>query len=99
MGKTALAREFPKEKPGLYLFVGEKNEALLLEEFEAEVKRTLSGYLPSYLKPKFSSLEELLEFIFDFSRERKLVVIFDEFQNFRSVKPSFFSSLQRLWDT
>ena len=98
VGKTALARAFLKDKPGLYLFVGEKDEPLLLEEFEAEVKRALSDYLPPYLKPKFSSLEELLEFIFDFSRERKLVVIFDEFQNFRSVKPSFFSSLQRLWD-
>ena len=98
VGKTALARQFLKGKPGVYFFVGEKDEALLLEEFGEEVKRALADHLPAYLKPKFSSLEELVEFLLDFSREKKLVVVFDEFQNFRSVKPSFFSSLQRLWD-
>ena len=50
------------------------------------------------MKPKFGSLEELVEFLLDFSKERKLVVVFEEFQNFRTVKPSFFSSLQKLWD-
>ncbi len=98
VGKTALVREFLKDKLGLYFFVGEKDEALLLEEYSREVEEKLSTYLPSYLKPKFSSLEELVEFLLDFSRERKLLVVFDEFQNFRTVKPSFLSSLQRLWD-
>ncbi|ASJ07746.1 ATPase [Thermococcus siculi] len=98
VGKTALAREFLRGKLGLYFFVGEKDEALLLEEFQEEVEKNLSGYLPGYLKPRFSTLEELFEFILDFSRERKIVVVFDEFQNFRFVKPSFLSSLQKLWD-
>ncbi|NJE00578.1 ATP-binding protein [Thermococcus sp. JdF3] len=98
VGKTALVREFLKDKSGLYLFVGEKDEALLLEEYSREVKERLSDYLPSYVRLDFKSLEELVEFLLEFSRERKLVVVFDEFQNFRTVKPSFFSSLQRLWD-
>ena len=98
VGKTTLVREFLKDKPGLYFFVSEKDEALLLDEYSREIEERLSEYLPSYLKPKFGSLEELVEFLLDFSRERKLVVVFDEFQNFRAVKPSFFSSLQKLWD-
>lgn len=98
VGKTALAREFLSDKLGLYFFVGEKDEALLLEEYSREIEEKLSRYLPPYVKPKFGSLEELVEFLLDYSRERKLVVVFDEFQNFRTVKPSFFSSLQRLWD-
>ncbi|MDI3474692.1 MAG: uncharacterized protein PWQ79_1130 [Thermococcaceae archaeon] len=98
VGKTALAREFLRDKLGLYFFVGEKDEALLLEEFQEEIEKNLSEYLPSYLKLKFSTLEELFEFILDFSREKKIVVVFDEFQNFRFVKPLFFSSLQKLWD-
>ncbi|WP_457752403.1 ATP-binding protein [Thermococcus sp.] len=98
VGKTALVREFLKDKLGLYFFVGEKDETLLLEEWVGEVEEKRSGHLPSYVKPKFDSLEELVEFLLDFSRERKLVLVFDEFQNFRVVKPSFFSSLQRLWD-
>ncbi|WP_099209225.1 ATP-binding protein [Thermococcus henrietii] len=98
VGKTALVKEFLSDKLGLYFFVGEKDEALLLEEYSREIEEKLSAYLPSYLKPKFGSLEELVGFLLDFSRERKLLVVFDEFQNFRTVKPSFFSSLQRLWD-
>ncbi|MCD6373799.1 MAG: ATP-binding protein [Thermococcus sp.] len=98
VGKTALAREFLKGKQGLYFFVGEKDEALLLEEYSREVEERLSDHLPPYVRSKFSSLEELVEFLLDFSREGRLVVVFDEFQNFRTVKPSFFSSLQRLWD-
>ena len=98
VGKTTLVREFLKDKLGLYFFVGEKDEALLLEEWSREVEERLSSHLPPYVKPKFGSLEELMEFLLDFSRERTLVVVFDEFQNFRTVKPSFFSSLQRLWD-
>jgi len=64
----------------------------------AEVEERLSDYLPSYVKPRFSSLEELLGFLLDFSRERRLVVVFDEFQNFTVAKSSFFSSLQELCD-
>ncbi|CAD5245024.1 ATP-binding protein [Thermococcus camini] len=98
VGKTALVREFLKDKSGLYFFVGEKDEKLLLEEWSREIVERLSDYLPSYVKPRFSSLEELVGFLLDFSRERRLVVVFDEFQNFKAVKPSFFSPLQELWD-
>jgi AAA+ ATPase superfamily predicted ATPase len=97
VGKTALVREFLRDRLGLYFFVGEKDEALLLEEYAREVEDRLSGYLPSYVRLDFKSLEELVEFLLEFSRERKLVVVFDEFQNFRTVKPSFFSSLQLVY--
>ncbi|WP_457753485.1 ATP-binding protein [Thermococcus sp.] len=99
VGKTALVREFLKDKLGLYFFVGEKDEAMLIEGYSKEIENVLTGHLPSYVKPRFSSLEELFEFLLNFSKEQKLIVVFDEFQNFRSVKPSFFSSLQKLWDT
>jgi AAA+ ATPase superfamily predicted ATPase len=98
VGKTALAREFLRDKLGLYFFVGEKDEALLLEEFQEEIEKNLSGYLPSYLKLKFSTLEELFEFILDFSRERKIVVVFDEFQNVLRINPSMAFELQRFID-
>ncbi|RLF80104.1 ATP-binding protein [Thermococci archaeon] len=99
VGKTALVREFLRSKLGLYFFVGEKDETMLIEEYLKEVETVLGEHLPSYVKPRFSSLEELFEFLLNFSKEQKFVVVFDEFQNFRSVKPSFFSSLQKLWDT
>ncbi len=98
VGKTALVREFLKDKFGIYFFVGEKDETMLIEEYLKEIENVLGEHLPSYFTPRFSSLEELFEFLLGFSKEQKLIVVFDEFQNFRSVKPSFFSSLQKLWD-
>ncbi|ASJ15837.1 ATPase [Thermococcus chitonophagus] len=98
VGKTALVKEFLKDKLGLYFFVSEKDETLLLEEYIQEIEDKLSHHIPRYIKMKFTSLEEIIEFLLEFSQEKKLVVVFDEFQNFKTVKPSLFSSLQKLWD-
>ena len=39
VGKTLLSLEFVKDKKHLYLFVAKKSEALLGEEYIAEIKR------------------------------------------------------------
>ena len=96
VGKTALVREFSKNKLSLYFFVSEKDEKLLIEEYTKEIEEKL--HLPRYIKPKFGDFEELMNFLLELSKDNKLIVIFDEFQNFRSVNPSIFSILQKLWD-
>ncbi|MFA4701711.1 ATP-binding protein [Pyrococcus kukulkanii] len=98
VGKTALVKEFLKDKLGLYFFVSEKDETLLLDEYLQEIENKLSPHIPRYIKLKFTSLEEMINFLLEFSQEKKLVVVFDEFQNLRTVKHSLFSSLQKLWD-
>jgi len=50
----------------------------------------------SYLK--FSNFKDLLAFLFDKAKEEKLIIVFDEFQNFWSIDKSIFSDLQYFWD-
>jgi len=94
VGKTALILRAFKKQKFLYFFVSKKTEKELLGDFREEISKKLN--LP-YLG-EFKSLTQLLEFLFDYSRKDNLVVVFDEFQNFKSVNPSLFSDLQKFWD-
>ena len=94
VGKTALILRAFKKQKFLYFFVSKKTEKELLGDFREEISKKLN--LP-YLG-EFKSLTQLLEFLFDYSRKNNLVVVFDEFQNFKSVNPSLFSDLQKFWD-
>jgi len=94
VGKTALILRAFKKQKFLYFFVSKKTEKELLGDFREEISKKLN--LP-YLG-EFKSLAQLLEFLFDYSRKNNLVVVFDEFQNFKSVNPSLFSDLQKFWD-
>jgi len=94
VGKTALILRAFKKQKFLYFFVSKKTEKELLSDFREEISKKLN--LP-YLG-EFKSLTQLLEFLFDYSRKNNLVVVFDEFQNFKSVNPSLFSDLQKFWD-
>lgn len=94
VGKTALAlRAFRKQK-FLYFFVGKKTEKELLGDFREEI----SGKLNLPYLGEFKNLKQLLEFLFSYSKKNRLIVVFDEFQNFKFINPSMFSELQKFWD-
>jgi AAA+ ATPase superfamily predicted ATPase len=78
----------------MYFFVDKKTSALLLKEF-SEIVRVNSG---SFV-PDFSNWDDFIRFLFEYSKDRHLIVVFDEFQNFRSVDPSVFSIFQKYWDS
>lgn len=93
VGKTELIKEFCRNKNALYFYVDQnKSIEILTEEFGRYTAATLS--VPSYIK--IDSPETLLEFLFSY--ERPLTVVFDEFQRFQKIHPSFISQLQRFWD-
>lgn len=97
IGKTSLVRHVylddPKNvKNTLYFFVERKTEDVLAREFSSLVAGKL-GYAPD-----FTTIKDLLLFIFNTSNKQPLTVIFDEFQNFSYSAPSVFSSLQKIWD-
>ena len=89
VGKTALILHAFRKQKFLYFFVSKKTEKELLSDFREEISKKLN--LP-YLG-EFKNLEQLLEFLFSYSRNNHLIVIFDEFQNFKSINPSMFSEL------
>ncbi|WP_292616404.1 ATP-binding protein [Methanocalculus sp. MSAO_Arc1] len=94
VGKTELILEFCKEKPAIYFYVdANKSIGSLLEEFSRLMRETLN--LPGYVR--LETPEAFLEFLFSY--REPLVVVFDEFQRFQKIDPSFISQLQRYWDT
>jgi AAA+ ATPase superfamily predicted ATPase len=93
VGKTELIKEFCRGKQALYFYVdANKSIEVLIEEFGRLMVRTLD--LPGYIR--IDTPESFLEFLFSY--DHPLVVVFDEFQRFQKVHPSFISQMQRFWD-
>ncbi|MHC1574847.1 MAG: ATP-binding protein [Candidatus Methanogasteraceae archaeon] len=90
VGKTRLVLESLEP---MYFFVDKKTSALLLKEF-SEIVRVNSG---SFV-PDFSNWDDFIRFLFEYSKDMHLIVVFDEFQNFQAVDPAIFSIFQKYWD-
>ncbi len=93
IGKTTLILKATEKNKRLYFFVWEKTKKELLLDFNSVLQKELG--LP-YLK--FDNLKDLLAFLFDYSKKEKLIVIFDEFQNFYKVDKWIFFDFQYFWD-
>ncbi len=95
VGKTELIRQFAKgRKDVLYLFVSKKKSHILIEEF----RDILAGKIPLMRTATFRSFGDFFSFVLSYMKENPLIMVFDEFQNFESVDPSVFSTLQNQWD-
>lgn len=93
IGKTELIKEFCRGKPALYLYVdANKSIAALMEEFGRLAAEVLN--LPGYIRT--DTPETFLEFLFSY--DQPLIVVFDEFQRFLKIHPSFIGEMQRFWD-
>ena len=93
VGKTELIREFCRDKKSLYYYVDQnKSIDIMMEEFGRYTATILA--MPGYVK--IDSPESLLEFLFSY--EFPVIVVFDEFQRFLKIHPSFISQVQRFWD-
>lgn len=93
IGKTRLVLEAYKETPFLYFFVGKKKTPELLREWTEEINTKIGK-----VHGEFSHFSQLIDFLFHKAKEEKLVVFFDEVQNFLSINPSAFSDLQKHYD-
>lgn len=91
VGKTRLVLESLEP---MYFFVDKKTSALLLKEFSGIVRVNSGSFVPD-----FSNWDNFIMFLFEYSKDRHLLVVFDEFQNFRAVDPAIFSIFQKYWDS
>lgn len=91
--KTNLILRWTEWEKRLYFFVWDKTEKELLNEFNLIIKDVLNL---EYLN--FLNFRDLLSFLFDYSKEEKIVVIFDEFQNFFNINKWIFWDFQYFWD-
>jgi AAA+ ATPase superfamily predicted ATPase len=93
IGKTLLVRQFlSKAKiPSLYFFVTKKKEKPLLDEYASIIREQF----PDFTGISFNHFDDFLAFIFNLMKRREVIVVFDEFQNFKYVNPAIFSILQK----
>jgi uncharacterized protein len=95
VGKTLLSLEFVKDKKHLYLFVAKKSEALLCEEFIADIKREFPD-VP--IIGNIRSFRDVFLLLLQIAKSEAFTVIIDEFQEFHNINPSVYSEIQKLWD-
>jgi AAA+ ATPase superfamily predicted ATPase len=94
IGKTTLVSEAFKETQMLYFFISRKNEALLCEEFSAEIENKLNHPVLG----SFTDFAKLFEFLLLLSQNRHFTLILDEFQEFYNINSVVYSEMQNLWD-
>ena len=83
-----------KNIPHLYFFVRKKRINELLFDWTKEIKRVFGNVFFG----AFRTLEDFLDFLFEYSNQKPFVVIFDEFQNFHYSNPTEFSLFQKVFD-
>jgi len=94
IGKTRLAVESVKNIDHLYFFTKKKRLNEIINEWSEEVREKFGNVFYG----NFRNLDEFLAFLFDFSKKKPLVIIFDEIQNLLFSDPSSFGTFQKAYD-
>lgn len=94
IGKTKLILKTLENTTFLYFFIARKSERLLCEEFIREIWDKLK--LPVY--GEITEFKDIFALLMDVSKNQKINVVIDEFQEFERINPSIFSEIQNTWD-
>jgi len=94
IGKTSLIVKATEGTATVYLFVGRKNEAVLVDEFVPIIRQSLNVFLPDGMRTFRSLFQALMEI----GMHQSYNLVIDEFQEFYTVNKSVFSNIQNLWD-
>lgn len=93
-GKTALLNEFTKDKKTLFI----SNFEMINTHFFTSLANIISNYFDQKdCKFTFSNFKEVLEFLSKHEIEKKLVIIFDDFQNIQKIDKNALSELLSFW--
>lgn len=98
VGKTRLILEaLPScdDMPSVYVYINPHLDAgSNLEDFSESLRECLGWSRPRRLH----DFEDALMEVFEVAKQRPITLVLDEFQNFGRVEPSFYGTLQKLWD-
>ena len=94
IGKTRLVLESVKKQNHLYFFTKKKKINEIISEWSDEIKEKHGEVFYG----NFTTFEELIKFLFDFSKKKSIVLIFDEIQNLLYSEPSAFGTFQKIFD-
>jgi len=92
VGKTELIKHFSSKHKSLYLFVEVKTEREILNDLEQSIEKILQ------IRPRFENWDNFFNFLFKEFKEKHIILIFDEFQNFNKINKGIFSKIQKYWD-
>ncbi len=96
VGKSALLREFGKDKPHVYFQASQVRESDNLEQFREALARAYPDPLLESLR--FNSWETALGYLAQATQGRRFVVALDEFPYLCQDNPALPSILQQWWD-
>jgi AAA+ ATPase superfamily predicted ATPase len=84
VGKTRLLNEalHQDNTPFLYLFISRKSESALVAEFAKIIHSELGV---KFFQPQ--TLRDIIEFLLDYTKQKPLTIILDEFQDIDIVNP------------
>ncbi len=94
IGKTRLILKYAEKRPFLYFFVSRKSEPLLCEEYAQEIEQKLNRKVFG----KIQNFKDIFQLVLEESRNRQLILIIDEIQEFLRINPAVFSDIQNIWD-
>ncbi|HEY5560977.1 MAG TPA: ATP-binding protein [Clostridiaceae bacterium] len=92
VGKTALIREFCKNKKTIFFIAREANDKLNLENFSMQTMSTLSN--TDSLEISFKSWDDAFNFIGKKAKDEKIILVIDEYPYLASANRSISSILQ-----
>jgi len=95
VGKTALINEFVKGKDTIFFTGLETNAKQNLENFSKAVFDYMSGFGAT---PVFQGFQEALEYVFALSKEKRIVLVIDEYPYVAKSYKGFASVLQVMID-
>ncbi len=95
VGKTALISEFTKDKNTIFFTGVETNERQNLDNFSRCIMETSAGIAA---RSSFISFQAALEYVFELAREKRLVLVIDEYPYVARASKSLASTLQLLID-
>lgn len=95
IGKTRLIKHFCSPHKSLYFFISRKSEKILCEEYLGYIEESLQ--IKNY--GKIDKLADIIRLLFDYSKNNRIIVVIDEFQELLQISPSFISEFQHIWDS
>lgn len=97
-GKTTLLKEYLGRERGAYISIGSKSTSLQLSEISDYLK-TFEFTEEDVFVPGFRTWKEFFEYLFYISREHRLQVVLDDFQNIEFIEPDIFEVLGKLFES
>lgn len=95
VGKTALISEFVKDKDTIFFTGVETNAKQNLDNFSKCIMEYNTGIAVDF---SFSSLQAALEYVFELAKEKRIVLVIDEYPYVARASKSLASTLQLLID-